>query len=276
MPEDNTQNPTPGSGDGAGGGAGNGEDQAGRKKEMSQEDIDRIVKDRLDRERGKFKVREQELLTTLQTLEADKNTSASAREELQKQIAELEEKVLSKEELAAKREKDAKAQAEKEILATKADKDRYQTLLVDNVRSQALTRAAVKCEAYDVDQVVALLSNRVEVAEVLGEGRKPTGKFKLTLRLPAKDDDGNDIEEAFDVDKGVEEYLNRNPNLVRANVAGGAGTTPGGVKDASGRTIWYEEDIGKMSSEEYSKHEAEILLAGIEGRVRPGSRVRGV
>lgn len=268
-PQDGT--PTPGGGgqggDGEAGNKGMNGD-ANEEKKYTQADIDRAVKERLARDRAGRAAQDKAHEDVIRRLQEQKDLSDAERAELKRQFDELQERNLTAEQISAKRLKEAQELRDKEMASAKAEQDRMRNLLVSTIKRNAIVET-VGDRAYSTDQVVALLDSRVEVREVVGADRKPTGKFRIIFPYVSYSDDGAEITEELDIKAGVDRYLNENPNLLKANLVGGGAGTVQPTVDAHGMKVWKESDIAKMSAEDYAKNEPEINKAMREGRIIP-------
>jgi hypothetical protein len=194
-------------------------------KTFSQEELDRIVADRIAREQRKFDKKlgginldeAKELLTQREQAEIEAKKQRGEFEDVLKQTVE---------------KKDA------EITSMKA---RLQETLIDG----ALTSAASKNNAVDVSQVTTLLKSRTRLS--------PEGQVEVV------DNNGspryNDKGELLSVNDMVTEFLTANPHFVKAS-GGGSGS----VSNAGGSTSkpdkpmeWIVENWSQGGREMYAK-----------------------
>ena len=163
-------------------------------KTFTQEELDKIVADRVRREKRKH----EKSLDGVNIDEAKELLKAKQDAEIKRQQDRGEFDAIMKNTVE---KKDAEiANLEAEVYTFKVD--------------SALMSAATKHNAVSPDQVTALLKNRVRlsddrVAEVIGEGSE----------APRYNDKG----ELLTVDELVQEFLTANPHFVRAS-GGGAGS----------------------------------------------------
>lgn len=163
-------------------------------KTFTQEELDKIVADRVSREKRKH----EKSLDGVNIEEAKELLKAKRDSELKRQQERGEFDAIMK---STVEKKDAViANLESEVYTFKVD--------------SALMSAATKHNAVSPDQVTALLKNKVRlsddrVAEVMGEGTD-TPRY-------------NDKGELLTVDELVQEFLTANPHFVRAS-SGGAGS----------------------------------------------------
>jgi len=163
-------------------------------KTFTQEELDKIVADRVSREKRKH----EKSLDGVNLEEAKELLKAKQDADLKRQQERGEFDAIMK---STVEKKDAViANLESEVYTFKVD--------------SALMSAATKHNAVSPDQVTALLKNKVRlsddrVAEVMGEGTD-TPRY-------------NDKGELLTVDELVQEFLTANPHFVRAS-SGGAGS----------------------------------------------------
>ncbi|HPM77410.1 MAG TPA: hypothetical protein PK961_09985 [bacterium] len=168
-----------------------------------QGQIDRIVEDRLKRERAGFDKRLEEEIDqrTAQLRQEIETLSSPRRDEIAEAVAGV------KAELGAERDRWAER--------ARAWEERFK-------RGQAerlLWEAAVKRGAYKPRQVVDLLADRIAWEDGEGEPQPVLGLHDETGRKV--------VYRGAEIAKGVAAYLADNPNLVAAGAGTGAGGRPG-------------------------------------------------
>lgn len=162
-------------------------------KTYTQEDMDRVISDRLARERKKF----------------DKQLDGINLEEA-RQI------MLEREQAQIERQKE-KGEFEQVLKQTNEKKDQEIAKLTAALHSTkidgALFTAANRHNAIDSEQVATLLRNRVRLSD---DGMVEVIDDNGTVRY-------NDNADPLSIDEAVSEFLTASPHFVRAT-AGGAGT----------------------------------------------------
>jgi hypothetical protein len=166
---------------------------AQESKTYTQEDMDRVISDRLARERKKF----------------DKQLDGINLEEA-RQI------MLEREQAQIERQKE-KGEFEQVLKQTNEKKDQEIAKLTAALHSTkidgALFTAANRHNAIDSEQVATLLRNRVRLSD---DGMVEVIDDNGTVRY-------NDNADPLSIDEAVSEFLTASPHFVRAT-AGGAGT----------------------------------------------------
>lgn len=178
---------------------------------------DTIKKDDLDRMLAENSRKHQQVVdglkAELDALSKRSNLSAKDREDLEQRVNELNNKLLTKEEMA-KQEKDKllkQHQSERENLESeaKAWRGRYESTRIVS----SLSDAAAKHKAYNPQQVVTMLRGETRLVEVEKDGQG-TGDFEVRVKLNSKDSKGQPVQLDLAPDEAVkhmseqDEYLN--------------------------------------------------------------------
>lgn len=185
--------PNPGGGQG---GAGGGE------KLFTQADVDRMIQQRLAQDRRR---RSEEGLTDaertdlLNQIESLKTQNGNLKTELQQ----------TKDTLVT--EKDATAAARRSLKA--------------ELINRAIGAAAAKANAVDPSVVGQLLEGSTRAQEVTDEG-KPTGRYRVEVRVQRTNADGKEESTWVSPEEGVKSLLEKSPFLVKSQTPQGAGTQP--------------------------------------------------
>jgi hypothetical protein len=168
---------------------------------FKQEDVDRIVQERLARERTKF---------------SDYDDLRKFREEHSKKEAELQQQDLIRQKKYEEAEGTYKKQlTEREQLLVQKDQQ-----IQDMRISNALTFEISKQNGF-VEETVALLRNSAAVSK--------DGAVLLKMR------DTNGIEKEVTIEEGLKQFYAARPHLLRATGAtGGSGTPPAGSGGGAG------------------------------------------
>ena len=162
-------------------------------KTFTQEELDRIVADRIQRERRKL----------------DKKLEGIDIEEARQIMLEREQAQIERQKEKGELEQVLKQTVEKKDLEIAAMRMALESTKIDG----ALLSAASKHNAVDSEQVSQLLRNRVKLSD---DGSVEVLDDNGTVRY-------NDKADPLSVDELVGDFLTANPHFVRAS-AGGAGT----------------------------------------------------
>ncbi len=171
----------------------------------------------------------------LEQVKQSKTLSDKERGELQARIEEINNSLLTKEQLAAKERERLQGEHKKTTEQLATERDAWKSKYTDSTITRAILDEALEAEAYKPQQIVTLLKGNTRLVEVLDAESNPTGEFQAKVKMSDTDKDGKPqtldltVAEALKLMKGkAEDY----GNLFKSGVAGGlgSGTNPGGKK----------------------------------------------
>lgn len=164
---------------------------------LTQEQVDKVVKKRLDRERKAWQEKNETLLTQLKDLEAKTQMPENERKALRAKIEELQNENMSFEERANKQIKTLQEELNrtKETLSTEAQ--RWQSEYYDYKIHQELFEAATANDARTPYQLIELLKSKTTVEEVLGTDGSPTGRREVKTTITQFKEDGTPFDVAL-------------------------------------------------------------------------------
>lgn len=224
------------------------------KTTFSQEDINKAVA----KERRKMQDKNEKLAKELEASNKGRQMTAEEKENLEKQVEELRTAHLTAEEKAkrerARLEKESK---EREDTLTK-DRDTWKQRFHNSTISRAIVDAAQTHDAFNGEQIAALLQPHTHLAEGTDADGKGNGKFVARVKLPTLNSDGVVVDLDLTVDEAVKHMkddVDRYGNLFKGNAKSGLGT--GNDTTTKVGNI----DIAKLSPEEYRKHRDAIKAA---------------
>ena len=196
-------------------------------KTFTQDDVDKIVGERLAREKDRFKVEKADLLRQYNELLENHKLTDEQRRAYEVRVNDLESQVLSKDELAAKRIRQREEEwaakfkhMEEKLGHFKKQHESYR------IRTEILKSASAS-RALNPSQVLGLLAPSAQVEEVLDDQGKFTGQYRVMVAVAAEED-GQAIEKCLPVREAVKVFLEQpsNFNLVKSTVRGGSGFQP--------------------------------------------------
>ena len=244
-----------GSGDGAGGKAGDG---AGDQPKMhTTEAVNKIVEERLARDRksreATHKESYQKLEGTYNDLLENKSLSDEVRAKAETELEDVRNELRTKEE-RAKHEKDQlQTSFEKQLNQEKTDRQMWEDRFHDSSISRALQDAAVSNDAYNAGQVMGLLKPMTSLKPVVDETGKETGQFRAVVDFPDHDEKGDEVTFSGTPDEIVKRMKDLGPyaNLFNSNVVSGLGANnaTGGVHTGSDGHV----DVTKLTAAQYRK-----------------------
>ena len=194
-------------------------------KTFTQEELDRIVADRIAREQRKF----------------DKKLGGINLDEAKEVLAQREQAELEAKKQRGEFEEVLKQTVEKKEAEINSYKARLQETLIDG----ALTSAASKNNAVDVSQVTTLLKGNTRLSS--------DGTVEVVDRNGAPR--YNEKGELLSVDEMVTEFLTANPHFVKASVGGsGSVSNAGGSTSKPDKSMeWIVENWTQCGKEMYAK-----------------------
>lgn len=226
---------------------------AGDTKTFTQPDVNRIVEERLARERKQNAEKYRELETSYSTLLESQGLSEEERGKMEENLADVQKKLRTKEEDAKFQLKQVKDAHVTELTDAKKSakvwEDRFHTSSID----RALQDAAVANEAYSNDQIVRLLRPMTKLKPKLDEAGKETDEFETVIDFPDVDEKGLAVitqRTPVDTVKRMKEMRDY-ANLFKSNVVSGVGanSATGGHTPGSNGQI----DATTLTIEQYAK-----------------------
>lgn len=224
-------------------GGGNGNET----KTFTEEQVNKLIEERLVRDRKKAQEEKAQLVKQLETLKTS-GMGADERKAFEEQLESLRNETLTKEELAAKAkaklEKDYQARLEAATGEVQAWQSQYTDMRIGHAISSQADAAEVLPQSKKFAE--AILRPLTRLVPVLDADNKPIpGAFTEMVKFPSKDKDGKpvtldiSISEAFKQMKDTpEEY----GTLFKAHSNGGIGAGNYGTPDKPA-------DIAKMIRE---------------------------
>lgn len=208
-------------------------------KTFTQADVDRVVSERLNREKKAFQSEKEKLVGQLQELESAKGLSDEERTALSTRIEELQTSMMTKEELSAKEKKKLEQKAAADLEASKAEISKWQGLYTNSTIERAITDAAASAEAFRPGQIVALLKPATRLVE-------ENGQLVTKVKFDGKDKDGKPVQLDLTVDQAIKQ-MKETPeefgNLFKSGVTPGLGGA-GSAGEGAG-----EPDLIKMAKD---------------------------
>lgn len=232
---------------GAGNGTGDGKPASGAAggapatKTFTQEQLDKIIEERVKR----VKTQHGNAITELEALKAKAQLTQQERDELESRIDGMKTEFMTKEEIANREKSKIEKQLKDETERLTRETEGWKTRFTESTISRAITDAAVQHNAYAPKQVVALLRPNTFLAETLDEDGKPSGNLVPKVKFSDVDKDGKPVTLELEVVQAVKRMteLDEFLNLFKDSSSGGVG----GSNAAKGAPL----DIKKMTPEQY-------------------------
>lgn len=201
--------------DEAGGG-----DGGGSPETFTKEQVDALIV----KERDAQKKLHDDMKAELAALQSRSSLTTKEREDQAKRLEELENQLLTKEQIAQKELKKRDQEYQQKLESASKERDTWRTRYEGDTIVRSLTDAAAKHNAFNPTQIVAILRNDTRISEVVRDG-EPTGEFEIKVKIPTKDDKGKPIVLDLDPVEAVkhlsetDEFL----NLFKSENQGGYG-----------------------------------------------------
>lgn len=201
------------------GGGGTGNDDTPK---FSQKQLNKFLAD----DRRKHEDRVNKTVEQLETLKKGKQLSDQQRTELQNQIDDMKNSLLTKEE-QAKMENEKRDKEYKSSLQTvSTEKDFWQNQYAGETTRNKILIAAHSNEAVSEEQLMDFLIPKTRLVEVVGEDGKGTKQFVPKVKFKTKNDKAEEIELDLTIEEAVKRMKDepeRFGNLFKSGLSGGLG-----------------------------------------------------
>lgn len=249
---DGSSNNNTGSNESSAGGSAGGNDDSGIKDFSPEQQ--KIFNNALAKEKKRWVEQSQKQIAELKKLQDQHNLTEQQKQELQRQIDDLNNQFLSKEEVA-KREREKLEKSYKEQLdISRKETEQWKNLFHENMVKRELLDAAAQSGAFSPSQIVMMLEKSSKLVEKKNEEGKPTGIYEIIVTFNDYDTDGKPVTlslNALEAMKRMQEAPERWGNLFRSGVANGLGGSGSG--NVNGNI-----DASKLNMPEYLKHRQQI------------------
>ncbi len=222
------------------------EAKAKKEKTFTQEDVNTY----LAKEKRKTQDVQKQLATQLQEQKKNAQLSNEEKEELAKQIEDLQGKYMTVEERNRQTSEKASKKHKQELDDTIKARDSWKTRYTQSTIQSAIAQAAVTNKAVAVDQISAMLRPAAKLTEKLDEQGKPTGTFEPRVDFQDIDKDEKPIMLDLSIDEAVKRMseLPQYGNLFQGNKSGGLGGS-GGTNLKTGKI-----DLIKIAREDPARY----------------------
>lgn len=237
-----------------------GEPNAGANagKSFTEEDVNRIVQERLAKDRKNrdetYKKQVTDLETKYEELLQNKSLESKDREKLEAQLEDLRKQHRTKEQQLAYEKKQAEeewqSKYEEVFKQAKSWEERY----TESTIERALYDAAVEHDAWKPKQILVQLRGQTALKEQVDSNGKPTGRLVPMVEMTVHNADSGVSEQLQMTPGEAVEYMKKNPeewgNMFKNNIREGIGSNSatGGAMAGDG-TI----DHTKLTDEQYFK-----------------------
>ena len=190
-------------------------------KTFTQDDVNKF----LAADRKKHEEKTSKVIEELNMIRKSKGITDKERQNLDAKITQLEDSILSKEQITAKdKEKNTKRHKE-ETVQLQQERDHWKELHTQSTINRSITDAAVENEAIVPDQFVSILRPNTQLVEDLNEKGEPTGSLIPQVTFPDVDKDGNTIDVKLSISQAIKRMreINKWQNLFKGEGTGGIG-----------------------------------------------------
>lgn len=222
-------------------------------KKFSQEDVNSMIA----KARSEDKERVKKLASQLEELREKSTLTEKEKNELTTQIEELRTQVMTKEELAAREKKKLEEQFKREKEDAENQAKTWRSRYESSTVARSLMDSAVQNDAFNPQQIVAMLQPMARVVELTDDDGKPKGEFQVRVKFFDKDDKGNQVVldlTPSDVIKRMKDSPELYGNLFKAGVKTGLG----GSNTSGSATI----DPRKITAENYPQIRKQLKQEG--------------
>jgi hypothetical protein len=160
------------------------EDESAPPPTQSNPDVDKIVEERVKEALSKAS---EKWLAEVNTLKEKTKLTAAEKEKLAERIEQLQSEYMTKEQLAAKEAAKLSKKFETEIEALKAENALWKNQFIDTTVNREITEAAIKHNAFNPQQVIAILKPQTNMVEEVDETGEKTGRLVPKVKLPTID-----------------------------------------------------------------------------------------
>lgn len=237
---------------------------------QNTEQVNKIVEDRLARDREKRSDDNKKLISDLEVVRKQAGTSNEQSEALKAQIKRLQDETQTKEQGLARDLTDATTRHEAEVKTLTGERDRWKDGFTEQMMETAIRSAATTHNATPQahKHLVAILgSMNARVIPVLDEGGKETGTYQPVVTFEDVDAEGKSFTtesmKVLDAVERMKALKDLYGNLFKDTLSGGLGGNSGA--GAGSGTPATNASIANLSPSEHRKLRAEGKLPHQQG-----------
>ena len=219
---------------------------------FDQDQVNKIVQDRLAKDRKKTEEKYLSLEKSYQDLIANKALSDDDKVTAEHQLEDLRKQHRTKEEQAKHEKNQLTEKYESELQQYKEAAIHWESQHKEYLIERSLLEAATSNDAYLPSQIFDTLQKWTKLVDQLDENDNPTGRLTPMVDLPDFDaDTGKPVVTQRTPMEAVERLKELQPNLFKANVVSGVGgnSNTGGITPGAGGHI----DQKDLTTEQWMK-----------------------
>lgn len=211
-------------------------------KTYTEKELDQVVL----KERKKAQEQVRNAVAELEAVKKAKGTTEEQSAALQAKIEDLNNSLLTKDELKKKELEKAQKAHQEAMAALGKEKDTWHKKFVDSSIERTIKDAAAEFEAFSTEQINALLFPKAKLVPDLGEDGKENGQYTPKVSMP-QEKDGKIVHLEMTINEAVK-HMKDTPekygNLFKSNFKGGLGLG----ENAPSKPL---ADLATTSTEEY-------------------------
>lgn len=228
---------------------------------VAQEVVTRLVKQAED----KAKAEKTKYVSELETLRQSSSLTEQEKANLTARIEEMQATLQTKEQQAQTELQRLQKKYDSDVATRDKERQLWQQRYENKLKSVDFRDAAQQHEAFDGEQIEAILSPMTQVVEEIGEDGKPTGELISKVDFMGEDKEGKPVKLKLSVSGAVKAMteMPKYANLFKNKVVGGLGGQGG--NGAVGQTRM--PNLDKMSPQQYKANREQIrsrMAAGTE------------
>ena len=224
----------------------------GVSKTFTQDEVNKFLAE----DRRKHKQQTEKLISDLEALKKNKSLSDVERGNLQTRIEELQNQIMTKEQLLEKERAKLQNQHQTELQRERADKENWKNRYTESTIERSIMDAAISADTYNPEQIVTLLKTTTRLVEEVDSEGNGLGIFSPRVKFKDTDAEGKptlldlSVSEAI---KRMRDLPEKYGNLFKSGLTGGLGGTGSAVTSKG-------LDINKIKSmDEYRKNRNKIF-----------------
>jgi hypothetical protein len=223
------------------------------KKTFTQDELNKI----LANDRRKNEEKAKKIIAELETIKQSKNLTEQEQAALSKRIEELNDQLLTKEQLAKKDREKLQKDYDSKLTNVTTERDTWKARFERALIINAIHKASEEHEAYDTSQIIGLVQAQMSprVVQEMDESGAPKDIFTPRVKLLDKDSKtGAEVTLDLTISEAVKRMKERpeNFNLFKATINGGLGLGAGAgrsdsdappLKDAAAYRKWRNKNL---------------------------------
>lgn len=204
-----------------GGDKGAGGEGGDKPKTFTQDDLNRILAE----EKRKNKATFDKTYAELEAVKSKANLTSQERQELETRMEDMRNAHMTQAEILKQNAERDKKTFEGKLSTAEKEAQAWRARFTASTISRDITGAAVKSDAFNPSQIVALLTPDTRLVEDTDAEGKPNGVFVAKVKITDKDKDGKTITLDLPVDEAVKKLTEKDEfaNLFKGKGTGGLG-----------------------------------------------------